>query len=331
MATTTFSGLSQRTTNYAYANALAHAEPVLLASTFGKKFPIPKNRSDTIKMRRVVPIGAQTTPLTEGVPPTALALSYEDVAATLQQYGMVIEITDKVEDIAEDPVLKDATAMCGETAGATFEAVTIGVLRAGTNVVYANKVSARNAVVAAVGLNDLRAIEAFLNVKKAKRVTKYVPSTVKTVSEPVRQAYIALCHSYHQPDLEQLAGWTPIEKYGDAMGQLPFEIGKVSGIRFCASPDMPMWADAGGAKGAMRSTSGTSADVYPIIIFGDDAYGSTALAGKKDVELHIHPANQSSQANPLGQKGTIGFKTWFAAMILNQNWIVRLETAVTNY
>jgi hypothetical protein len=28
------------------------------------------------------------------------------------------------------------------------------------------------------------------------------------------------------------------------------------------------FADAGGAKGAMRSTSGTSADVYPILYFG---------------------------------------------------------------
>jgi N4-gp56 family major capsid protein len=242
----------------------------------------------------------------------------------------VIELTDKVVDMAEDPVLQEATSECGENAGGVFEAVTLGVIRSGTSVAYSNG-AARSAVASAITLNALRGAEAFLNVKKAKKVTKYVPSTVKTVSEPVRPAFVALCHSYHQQDLEQLAGWTPVERYGDAMGQLPYEIGKIGGVRFCASPDMPVWADAGGTKGAMRSTTGTNADVYPIIIFGDEAYATAGVKGTKDIELYIHTPDKVDSGNPLGQKGTVGWKSWFAAAILNQNWLCRIETAVTQY
>lgn len=330
MATTTYSSLSQRTNTHAHVNMLAHIEPVLLASTFGKKYWLPKNKADNMKLRRRVPLAINTTPLTEGVAPTAQALGFEDVTVTLNQYGAVIELTDKVQDLAEDPVLNEATSECGENAGGVFEAVTLGVIRAGTNVAYSNG-AARNAVNTAVNLSVLRGAEAFLNVKKAKKVTKYVPSTVKTVSEPVRPALVALCHSYHQQDLEQLAGWTPIERYGDAMGQLPYEIGKIGGIRFCASPDMPVWADAGATKGAMRSTTGTVADVYPIIIFGDEAYATAGVKGTKDVELYIRTPDETDSSNPLGQKGSVGWKSWFAAAILNQNWLIRLETAVTQY
>jgi N4-gp56 family major capsid protein len=331
MANQNFAGLSQRTTNHAYANHLVHAEPALLASTFGKKYPIPANKADTIKMRRVVPASISTSTMTEGVPPTIQALAYEDVTATLGQYGGGFGITDKIADLAEDPVMKDATAMCGEQHGGVIEQVTLGVIRGGTNVAYANKVGGRSSVVAAVSLNDLRGATMYLRSKKAKTIGKYVPSVNKAVAEPVRPAYIGLCHSNAEADLEQITGWTPIEKYGDAMGQLPYEIGKIGSIRFCASPDMPVWADAGGAKGSMRSTSGTSADVYPIIIFGEDAYGSTSVQGKKDVDLVVRNVGTPDSVDFLGQTGSVGWKSWFAALILNQNWIIRLETAVTNY
>lgn len=87
MATTTYSGLSQRTTAWAAKEMLAHAEPQLVLSKYGQFKPMPKNKAQQIKFRRPVPLALAKTPLTEGTPPTAKALSYEDVTVTLSQYG----------------------------------------------------------------------------------------------------------------------------------------------------------------------------------------------------------------------------------------------------
>ena len=53
MATTTCSGLSQRTN--AYVEMLAH-EPIMCLSKFGMTKPMPKNKANVIKFRRPVPL-----------------------------------------------------------------------------------------------------------------------------------------------------------------------------------------------------------------------------------------------------------------------------------
>lgn len=325
---TVYADLSQRTSAYAEGNHLAHAAPVIIAGKFGVKKKLPKNKADTITFRRVVPVEAATTPLTEGVAPSAQNFTYEDVTVELKQYGAFFNLTDKIVDMAEDPVLQDMTDQTGEQHGLTVEQVTLGEMHGGTAVARANG-TARSAINTIVTKKLLRGATMFLRKNKAKPVTKYVPSVNKAVAEPVKPAYVAICHTFHQPDLEEIEGWTPIEKYGDAMGELPYEIGKIGEIRFCAHPDMVVYEDAGGDKGTMRSTTGVKADVYPIIIFGSDAFGTVGLEGSKDMELHIVDPKKSGPGNPLGQKGTVGWKSWFAAAILNQTWIIRLETAVT--
>ena len=55
--------------------------------------------------------------LIEGVTPTETQFSYEDVSATLRQYGQVVVVTDKIEDLHEDPVLNDASMQAGENIG----------------------------------------------------------------------------------------------------------------------------------------------------------------------------------------------------------------------
>ncbi|MFC0268573.1 N4-gp56 family major capsid protein [Kushneria aurantia] len=134
MPRTTYGDISQRTAAWAAAKMLSHAEPILVLSKFGQSKPLPKNKADTVKFRRPVPFPAQTTPLAEGVTPTARQMAYEDVTVTIKQWGDVVEITDVVDDLAEDPVLSDASQLCGEQASETIELQTWGALRAGTNV-----------------------------------------------------------------------------------------------------------------------------------------------------------------------------------------------------
>ena len=174
-----------------------------------------------------------TTPLTEGSAPTSQAISYEDVTVTLSQFGNVVEITDVVNDLAEDPVLKDAAMLCGEQAGETIETLMWGVLQGGTNVFYANG-SARNAVNTAITRTSSE-LSLASSSRRGKKITSMISSSVKYGTEAVAPAYIAFAHTDLEADIRDLAGFTPTEKYG-SMKALPYEIGKVEDVRYILTP-----------------------------------------------------------------------------------------------
>lgn len=327
MATTTYSSLSQRTNAFAAKEMLAHAEPIMCLGKFGMTKPMPKNKANVVKFRRAVPLAVATTPLTEGSPPTAKALSYEDVTVTLSQYGDVVEITDVVNDLAEDPVLKDAAMMCGEQAAETIETLIWGVIRGGTNVFYANG-SARSAVNTVITLAKQRAVTRQLKGNRGKKVTQMLSSSVKYGTEAVAAAYIGLAHTDLESDIRGLAGFTPTEKYG-SMKALPYEIGKVEDVRYVLTPVLDSFADAGGTAGSMVSTGGSAADVYPIVYIAKDAYGHVALKGAEAMSPTIINPGQLDKSDPLGQKGMVGWKTYHKCFIANQSWMCRLECAAT--
>ena len=327
MAITTYAGLSQRTTAYAAKEMLAHAEPILCLSKFGMTKPMPKNKANVIKFRRPVPLAVATTPLTEGTTPTSQALTYEDVTVTLSQFGNVVEITDVVADLAEDPVLKDAAMLCGEQAGETIETLMWGVIQGGTNVFY-NNGAARNAVNTPITLVKQRAITRQIKSERGKKITSMISSSVKYGTEAVAPAYIAFAHTDLESDIRELAGFTPTEKYG-SMKALPYEIGKIEDVRYILTPVLSSIPNAGGAKGSMVSTGGTSADVYPVIYVAKDAYGHVALKGAEAISPSIINPGQLDKSDPLGQKGMVGWKTYHKSFIANQAWMARLECAAT--
>lgn len=327
MATTTYSGLSQRTNTYAMKNHLAHAKPVECLARFGLTKPMPKNKANNIKFRRPVPLAVATTPLTEGVPPTGKALNYEDVSVTMGQYGDFVEITDVVSDLAEDPVIKDATMMTGEQAAETIEVLLWGILQGGTNVHYNNGV-ARTDVNTAITLNKQRAITRQLKANRARKVTEMTKSSVNYGTVAIDAAFIAFAHTDLESDIRALPGFKPVEDY--ATKALPYEIGKVEDVRYILSPVLDSIADAGGAKGSMVSTTGTSADVYAVTYISKEAYAHVAVKGKDGVSIKVKNPETVDSGDPLGQKGTVGWKCYWAGLVLNEAWMARLECGVTD-
>lgn len=325
----TDAGISQRTQVYAEREMLKHAAPVTVLDKWGKTVKMPKNKGVVIKFRRPKVFTPATSPLVEGATPTATAFEYEDVTATLRQYGQVVVITDVIADTHEDPVLNDASRQSGENIGRTVEALAYAVLRAGTTVFYANG-SARNAVNTAISLAKQRAVTRFLNAQKAKKVTSMLAPSPGYETRAIEAAYIAVAHTDLEADIRGLPGFTPVAEYGQRKPVCNEEVGSVEDVRYILSPDLQPFADAGGAAGAtMVSTTGTSADVYPILFFGQEAYGVVAIRDMGSVEPTIIPVGMKTKDDPLGQRGYIGWKTWFVAVRLNEAWMARLEVAVT--
>lgn len=327
VGTTKYGDISQRTAAWAATEMLAHAEPVLILSKMGTTKPMPKNKAETVKFRRPIPFSAVTDPIVEGVTPSPQKVSYEDVTSTLKQYGRPIEITDKVVDMSEDPVLQTASMLAGEQAGNTIEQVLFGILKAGTNVVYANGAS-RAAVNTAISLTKQRAVVRVLNAQKARKITRVLGAGTGYGTQAVEAGFIAVGHTDLEHDIRQLTGFVPTSKYGQRNTVSDYEIGSVDNVRYVLSPDLAPFADAGGAKGSMVSTTGTSADVYPILYFGMDAFASIPLKGSEAITPMVVTAKPSA-SDPMAQRNYVSWKTYFTAVILNELWMCRLETAVT--
>lgn len=328
MTQTTFGSVSQRTAVYAQRTMLKHAQPVIVLQKMGQVIPIPQNTADTMKLRRPVPFSVTTATLSEGVTPSADQLTYADVTVQLNQYGAITTLTDKLLDMGEDPHLQNASKLLGERAGATTEMITYNVVKAGTTVLYANGV-ARNAVNTAITLNKIRAVTRVLKANKAKMITSILDGSTDYNTTPIEGSYVAVCHTDCEADIRNLSQFVPVAEYGSRKTICEYEFGNVEGVRFVTSPDLASFADAGGAKGSMKSTSGVNADVYPILFFGQDAFACVPLKGKWNLSPRIVNASPSD-SDPLGQRTHVGYKFYFAAVILNQTWMARLEVAVTD-
>ena len=78
---------------------------------------------------------------------------------------------------------------------------------------------------------------------------------------------------------------------------------------------------------------GNSVDVHASIIYGQDAFGMVKLGGKgkPNIQIIVKPLGSSGSDDPLNQRGTIAWKVpFFAAAVLQDDFIVRLEHAVSD-
>ena len=319
--------ISQRTQVYADRRLLTRAVPNNILGQFGQTRPVPKNKGLVIKFRRYNKLAAATTPLSEGVTPTGKTLTKTDVSATLAQYGDYVTITDVIKDTHEDPVLNETIDICAEQAAETWDLLRFGILKAGTNVLYSVG-TARTSVNAAISKTLLRRAERTLLRQEAKHLKEIVKAGPNENTFPVQSTYVAVCHSDVKMDLEGISDWLGVHEYASQGGLINGEMGASGAFRFVADNNCSAWADAGDTTTTMISTTGSKADVYPILIFGKDAYGICPLAGMEAIRsIIVQP--KGSDSDPLAQRGSIGWKGWTATVILNDLWMLRLEVACT--
>jgi N4-gp56 family major capsid protein len=323
-----YGDISQRTAAYAVVDMLDHAEAIFVLSKFGQTKEMPKNKADNMKFRRPIPFAPAITPLTEGVTPAAQTMQYEDVPVIMKQYGAYTKITDKIADLAEDPVLADATELSGEQAGETKEMLLWGTIKGGTAVAYANG-GARNAVNTPISVPLVQGAQRFLNAQRAKKITSMMSSSPNYGTVSVQAGFIAFCHTDCDYDISKLAGFKSVSDYGMKQPLCPEELGSLDRVRFITSPLLTPFPDAGGAKLTMKSTTGTLADVYPIVVIAKNAYAHVPLKGKSAITPKVVNPDTVDKTDPLGQWGFVSWKMWDASVILNQLWMTRLEVAVT--
>lgn len=321
--------ITPRTAAYNAVELLKRAMPYLCLEKFGQAKSLPGNKTQSMKFRRYNSLGLRTTPLTEGVTPSSDKMTATDLTATLYQYGGLVEITDIIQDTHEDPVLQEATAVSGEQAAKTVETLRYNVLKACSNVFYANSVAARTDVATVITRADQRKVVRALERQEAQHITSIVKSTPSFNTESILPAYVGVTHVDMTSDIRGMNGFTSVADYG-GIKAWETEVGACEDVRYLKSTIFTPYLDGGSATTTgLLTTAGVGCDVYPVMFFGKDAYGMIALKGKYAITpIVINPT--PSKSDPLGQRGSVSWKTMQTTIILNDAWMAVGEFCCTD-
>jgi N4-gp56 family major capsid protein len=327
MATTTLAQVAPGVQAFYDRNLLTRAQPNDVHGRFGQKRPISKRSGNQIKFRRYSQLTPASTALTEGVTPAGSSLAVTDVTTTLVQYGDFITLSDMVSMTNQDAVVTEATDVLGDQAGTTIDQARRDILIAGTNVAYASGVANRLALVNKITAADLDKAQRFLKVQNAKFMKEGIPASDGVSTGAVRKAFIGMVHPDVEYDLESITGFLPVANYPSQMSVMEDEIGSYKNIRFVTSTNCKIYTDAttvltAGYKGVTKN------DVYITLIVAADSYGVSPLSGEAMI-TSVKALGSAGTADPIDQRSTVGWKATTCTTILNQSWMIRLETLAT--
>jgi N4-gp56 family major capsid protein len=324
MATTTISQVAPGVQAFYDRNLLSRAQPNDVHGRFGQKRPIAMRSGNQIKFRRYSQLAAATTALTEGVTPAGSSLAVTDVTSTLAQYGDFITLSDLVSMVNQDPVVTEATDVLGDQAGTTIDLTRRDVLVAGSNAAMASGVANRLALVNKLTGPDLDKAIRFLKNQNAKFMKEGIGASDGVGTGAIRKAYIGIVHPDVEFDLESITGFRAVSDYSSQQGVIEDEIGSYKNIRFVTSTNAKVWADGttvltAGYKGVTKN------DVYATLIIAAESYGVSPLAGQA-MQTYVKALGSAGSADPLEQRSTVGWKATTVTTILNQAWLIRIES-----
>nr|DAL39421.1 MAG TPA_asm: major capsid protein [Caudoviricetes sp.] len=305
---TTDSGLSAENKTFYDRTLLESAKPNLIHSQFGQKRPIPKNGGKKIEFRRYGALPKALTPLTEGVTPDGRKLTVTAIEAEVHQYGDYVALSDVLDLTAIDNNVLEATKAIGNQAGLTLDTITRNILQAGTNVQYCPKIGA-SGTTAVTSRADIDAT-CKLTVDEIKKAV----ATLKANNVPkISGSYVAIIHPYAAYDLMSDPAWEEMHKYTTTDNMYEGEIGRIAGVRFVESSE------------ALIVKTSTNPAVFCTLILGENAYGITEVTGG-GLKTIIKQLGSAGTADPLDQRSTVGWKAMQTAEILQQNYMIRIES-----
>jgi len=322
------------------------AKKNLTFARFAQKDSKGQNEGNVIRHRRYKKFSVNTTPLGEGVTPDFDSLESEVISHTVRQYGRYTPVTDLMELLGQDPYVSIITERQAIQAAETMDLLAYKHFRAPSNVVYAGGASSRSTVADALSTTgaEFDSVIRFLENNDAVKMTEMLSATPDVDTHPIRPGFIAICHPNLRQDLEGITGFVPVENYSDSGAIMDFEIGSYKGIRFIATTQATSFdrnGDESQGAGAEHSSVSTNdypngllnkgntakVEVYPIVIFAKDSVGTATIGGMDSIVPKVVRPTPSG-TDPLGQRGTVGYTFFMGQVILNEDWLITVETGV---
>lgn len=152
------------------------------------------------------------------------------------------------------------------------------------------------------------AVQTLLN-NDAEMISEVVTGTNAFATSPVRPAFWGYLDTGILDDLEAVANFLNTSSYAQQGTVLDDEWGSTGNVRWLYT--------------SVGSVSSASPAVYNNFIIGKEAYAVVHLRSETG-EFYIEPLGSAGAADPLHQRGSVGWQHPFVARILNDAFMLNL-------
>lgn len=289
------------------------------------------------------PLGELTGNASYGQGRTAVQPTINDITVAISKYGNYFNLTEEVDLFNITPTMTDYVDNLGEDAGMGANQLMRDVMEGATQVRYADDATNTAAVVQKLQKSDLIKVVNTLQRNSAMKFTPDGFGSENIGSSPIQASFIGIVHPDVEEDVRQMVGFVDVSQYGGYTSTMVGEFGTVGRIRFLCTEIASVTANGGGAAAtnSLRTTGGTSADIYKTVIYGREAVGSVGLnrswsddiyMGNEDVPspVQIIPGNAvAGPHDPFKEVNSLAAKYWWAGRILNESWIHVIESGAS--
>lgn len=310
--------------------------------------------TSTIKWRRIEQETPTTTALSE-LTGTASYMqgrdsdtpSFTDVTATVAKYGQFYIVNEEVDLFNPNGTTKELVEVLGESAGRSLNQLQRNTAEDSSTQRFAANVASTGAVKAIITTGLLDRVINELARNSARTFMPMTNGSVNIGSTPILKSFWAICHPDVASDVAGLTGFKSVETYAGQTAITEGEFGYYGkagyGLRFIQSEDASIDTGAGAPVSAadLRSTSG-DVDVYTIVVYGQDAFGSVGLGkqhtdgvyrageNKGSFKLIFKGKGSGGTSDPFDEISTLAWKAWHASTVLNANWSRAIRVGATN-
>ena len=299
--------------------------------------------------------------LTEGTAPSGTrTLSLAKIEKSLTQRGQVIELTDILTATDLFNSLQQSIKTNGQDAALDMDTITRNTV-VGSNVGGTAMEGGYAADMSASLDNGDTLVELYADgTKETTAATQYTAFEASTGAGTLLDAaavlnavtqlkvnraqaarggmYVAAASPQVISDIMVDTTWVNAATYSNVGDLYKGEVGSLYGAKFIMTTNPFISGDANGtdADRVIYDASGgggTTAtnDVHATLFLGDEAYGCPDLSSQSPFSPKVEIVDTADKSDPLNQKTTCSFKTYWTTLRLNPNYyvVMRSKTAST--
>jgi len=287
---------------------LITAYPTLIHTKFAQRRILPEKNGDTIVFRGYSKLDTVPIPLVDGRTPPGAPLSATDIQARVSFYGNFVTITNQVQLTVEDRVLNESSKLLAQNLAQTMDEVTRDVLASTSSVLQCSNGINGNTPTELTKADIDAAVKTLLG-NDAEMISEVVTGTNAYATSPVRPAFWGYLDTDLLDDLEAVASFVNSSNYASQQTVLDAEWGSTGNVRWLYT--------------SVGSVSSASPAVYNNIIVGKEAYAVVHLKSETG-DFYVEPLGSGGSADPLHQRGSVGWQHPFVARILNDAFMLNL-------
>ena len=293
------------------AKLLSVPTPNFIHNLAALKRKMPANGGQVLRQRRYNQLQPALVPLgNSGVTPPSQQLTAVDIDAKISFYGTYIEMNEQVTLQAQDAPLNEAAIRLGVSLRWTEDQLTRDMLAA-----TAGQINCTGGVngdsPTEITRSDIEGVTTTLLSNNAYTILDNIAAEDKFGTAPIRDSYMAFCHTDLTSQLTNVAQFTHKNAYPSQTNIGRSEWGSSGNLRF--------WVSSQGSTTPNGSVNG--ATVYNIFVTGMESYCYIEQDHLSATFIYRPPV----YSGPLAQNCTVGYKFGACPRLLNDLWLFNLR------